>query len=277
MLTTILGGILLLVVLTVIHELGHLLVARAFGVGVERFAVGFGPGFKMFTVKGIPFYFRYILLGGFVVLKTRDLEKTESEGKYLEDVARWKKILILLGGVGFNLAVAAVLRTLMFWFAPANTETKILAMTFHFARVSEWYLAPFYAIFLTLKMFAVYFINMMVGIWFLVLPIVRMQPIEGGGMAGMIGLGANAHAGFWSYCGLLYIVSVLLAALNLLPLMPFDGGHIATTLVQKVFGDRRVSRILCGIITYLGFAILLMLLVNMLMSDTYAGIKFFGK
>jgi membrane-associated protease RseP (regulator of RpoE activity) len=116
---------------------------------------------------------------------------------------------------------------------------------------------------------------MILGVWFMVVPIVKMQPVAGGGVVGMVGLGANAHAGIWSYCGLIYIINILLAALNLLPLMPFDGGHIAITFIRRIFGDGRLALVLTKIVTYLGFFILIVLLINMLMSDFSAGFKFF--
>ena len=40
---TILSFVLVIGVLILIHELGHFLVARWTGVGVERFSIGFGP------------------------------------------------------------------------------------------------------------------------------------------------------------------------------------------------------------------------------------------
>ena len=36
--------LLVLTVVVTIHELGHFLVARAFGVKIDRFAIGFGRG-----------------------------------------------------------------------------------------------------------------------------------------------------------------------------------------------------------------------------------------
>ena len=40
---SIVAFVLVLGVLIFVHELGHFLVARAFGVGVEKFSLGFGP------------------------------------------------------------------------------------------------------------------------------------------------------------------------------------------------------------------------------------------
>ena len=41
--TSILSFIIVLGVLIFFHEFGHFLVARFFGVGVEKFSLGFGP------------------------------------------------------------------------------------------------------------------------------------------------------------------------------------------------------------------------------------------
>ena len=68
MLVTILAGLLMIIILVAIHELGHLLVARHYGVGVEEFSIGFGPGFVLLRTKNFPIYFRYVPLGGYVKL-----------------------------------------------------------------------------------------------------------------------------------------------------------------------------------------------------------------
>jgi len=41
--TTVVSFVIVIGLLILIHELGHFLVARWAGVGVERFSVGFGP------------------------------------------------------------------------------------------------------------------------------------------------------------------------------------------------------------------------------------------
>lgn len=66
MLTNIIAFVIVLGVLIFIHELGHFLVARFFGVGVEKFSLGFGPrifgkkvGLTDYRISAIP-------LGGYV-------------------------------------------------------------------------------------------------------------------------------------------------------------------------------------------------------------------
>ena len=66
MFTLIWAAIVVLGVLVFIHELGHFLAAKLFGVGVEKFSLGFGPrlfgkrvGITDYRVSAIP-------LGGYV-------------------------------------------------------------------------------------------------------------------------------------------------------------------------------------------------------------------
>jgi regulator of sigma E protease len=59
--------LLVLTFIVTIHELGHFLVARAFGVKVDRFAIGFGKAiFSRTDRHGIEWRFGWMPLGGYV-------------------------------------------------------------------------------------------------------------------------------------------------------------------------------------------------------------------
>ncbi|WP_047865822.1 M50 family metallopeptidase [Rubrobacter aplysinae] len=62
---TIVVAILGLIFLIFIHEMGHMLVAKAFGVRVPEFAIGFGPPLVQKKLGKTTYSFRLILLGGF--------------------------------------------------------------------------------------------------------------------------------------------------------------------------------------------------------------------
>jgi regulator of sigma E protease len=74
------------------------------------------------------------------------------------------------------------------------------------------------------------------------------------------------HQGFQTYLWLLGFLSLSLALLNLLPLLPLDGGHIAFSLVEGVRG-RAVGREVYERVSVVGIALVLMLFFIGLSND----------
>lgn len=64
--------------IVLVHELGHFLVAKAAGIGVYEFSVGFGPVLASATRGGTKYSLRAIPLGGFVKLVGMD-EPTDGD------------------------------------------------------------------------------------------------------------------------------------------------------------------------------------------------------
>lgn len=110
----ILTGLIVLVLLVVVHELGHAIVARRNGVTVEEFGIGFPPRAWAKKLKnGITFTLNWLPLGGFVRLKG---EHDAAQGKGTYGAAGfWVKTKILLAGVAVNWVVAAFLFTILAW------------------------------------------------------------------------------------------------------------------------------------------------------------------
>jgi regulator of sigma E protease len=110
----IITGLIILVLLVVVHELGHAIVARRNGVVVEEFGIGFPPkawGKKL--KNGILFTLNWLPLGGFVRLKG---EHDSAKGKGTYGAASfWQKTKILFAGVVMNWIVAAFLFTILAW------------------------------------------------------------------------------------------------------------------------------------------------------------------
>ncbi|HRN97439.1 MAG TPA: M50 family metallopeptidase [Candidatus Saccharibacteria bacterium] len=105
-------GLIILVILVVVHELGHAISARRNGVVVEEFGIGFPPrAWKKKLKNGILFTLNWLPLGGFVKLQG---EHDASEGKGDYGAATfWQKTRILLAGVTINWLVAALLFTIL--------------------------------------------------------------------------------------------------------------------------------------------------------------------
>lgn len=103
----ILGMIALLVT---VHELGHFLVARRFGVAVDTFAVGFGP--RLFgwidPRTGTDWCLRALPLGGYVKFRAEATGGRKLDGVALTGLKRWQRIAILIAGPAANLAFVPV-------------------------------------------------------------------------------------------------------------------------------------------------------------------------
>jgi len=118
----ILVAILLLGVLIFVHELGHFLVAKAFGVGVERFSIGFGP--KLWCVKKgeTEYALSLVPLGGYVKLVGEDPEE-EVPPEKSEASFHGKPLYVRAAVVGagplFNILFAFVVMTgIYLWGVP---------------------------------------------------------------------------------------------------------------------------------------------------------------
>lgn len=104
----ILVGLIILVLLVVVHELGHAIVAHRNGVVVEEFGIGFPPkawGKKL--KNGVLFTINWLPLGGFVKLQGEN-DAASKKGDY-GAASFWTKTKILLAGVLVNWMVAAIL------------------------------------------------------------------------------------------------------------------------------------------------------------------------
>ena len=108
----ILTGLVVLVLLVVVHELGHAIVAKRNGVVVEEFGIGFPPTAWSKKLKnGVLFTLNWLPIGGFVRLKG---EHDAATGKGTYGAASfWQKTKILLAGVAMNWLIAAFLLTVL--------------------------------------------------------------------------------------------------------------------------------------------------------------------
>jgi regulator of sigma E protease len=107
-------GVLILVFLVAVHELGHAIVAHRNGVVVEEFGIGFPPRAWAKKLKnGVLFTLNWLPLGGFVKLQGEH-DAADKKGDY-GAATFWQKTRILLAGVLINWFVAALLLTALAW------------------------------------------------------------------------------------------------------------------------------------------------------------------
>jgi len=111
-----------------IHELGHFLFAKAFGVGVEKFSLGFGPKIYSKTVGETEYLLSALPLGGYVKMvgEGEEAELTEEDKKRsFAEKPVLQRILIVAAGPVFNLLFAFFLFILIFMIGVPAVTTKI--------------------------------------------------------------------------------------------------------------------------------------------------------
>jgi len=113
----------ILSVLIFIHELGHFLAAKLFGVRVERFSIGFPPrlfgkkiGHTDYCISAIPFG-GYVKLSG-MLDESLDAESMKGEPQPHEFRSKntFQKLTIISAGVMMNFILAVAILSGIFWF-----------------------------------------------------------------------------------------------------------------------------------------------------------------
>lgn len=107
MLTTLLSFVFALGVIIVVHEAGHLLVAKAFNVKVLTFSVGFGRKLWGFQHGETEYRVAAVPLGGYVRLGGENAEEaTGDDPREFMSKPRWQRILVYLAGPAMNVILA---------------------------------------------------------------------------------------------------------------------------------------------------------------------------
>src|SRR3989344_4323936 len=128
--------IIILSVLVVVHELGHFLVAKKFGIRVDEFGLGFPPRAKeLFTWKGTPFNLNWLPFGGFVKIFGESPEELASP-TLPQDSFQYKnrgiQASVLVAGVVGNFLFAWLLISLGFITGlPASADFSLQTQNNH--------------------------------------------------------------------------------------------------------------------------------------------------
>lgn len=121
---------LILGVIVLIHELGHFLTAKLFGVYCAEFSIGMGP--KLFSKKKgeTEYQIRALPIGGYVAMageadqEDNEIMKDVPYERTLKGIKTWKKCVIMLAGVFMNFVLALVLLIGIYSFVEVQTNTS---------------------------------------------------------------------------------------------------------------------------------------------------------
>lgn len=102
-------AILIFGLLIFLHEMGHFLFARLFGVRVEEFSIGMGPKVWSHTAKksGTRYSLGILPFGGYVSMLGEE-EGSDDPDSFTKKAA-WKRLIITVAGAAMNLLTGLVL------------------------------------------------------------------------------------------------------------------------------------------------------------------------
>ncbi len=110
--------IIVLAVLIFVHELGHFLTARAFGIRVDEFALGFGPKIYGWKKGETRYALNLIPFGGYVKIFGENPNDDSISGpdaaRSFVNKAKWKQVIVLAAGVIFNFLFAWIVIAMAF-------------------------------------------------------------------------------------------------------------------------------------------------------------------
>lgn len=189
--------------LIMIHELGHLIAAKILHIPIERFSIGFGPKLWAFGKRQTEYRISAFPIGGYV------LPEVENEDDFLLIPSR-KRIAFALGGPLVNIIFALV--CLSFFNAITMGFSLYNILFYPFVQMIEISTQVLYA-----------------------LPKMFSQPEQLSGIIGIVAVGGRILTGdFSKIFGLAAMLNINLALLNLLPVLPLDGGKILFCLLEKI-------------------------------------------
>lgn len=204
-------NLLCILIIVAVHEYGHLLAAKRFGVAVPEFSVGAGPLLASFTHNETQYALRLFPIGGYVRIPERAMA----------ELSRFQKIIVYLAGPLANLMLAVVVMLIAYL-------TGI-----RFPMLADY---PWYMELLLMLGGTVVFFFAAVPMTLYVLYKIFTQPVENmDSVSGPIGIFTGSAVpdsilgGFSLFHQALiitYLLSISVGTFNLLPISFLDGGRI---------------------------------------------------
>lgn len=93
-------------VIITIHEFGHFIFAKLFGVKVNEFAIGMGPTIFKKQGKETKYALRLLPIGGFVSMEGEEEESEDSRAFCNQKT--WKRMIIIAAGATFNIILGII-------------------------------------------------------------------------------------------------------------------------------------------------------------------------
>ena len=219
--------------LILIHELGHFIAAKLSNIPIEVFSIGFGPKLWSFRLGETEYRISALPIAGYVLPKIEDFDD-------FFQIRSSRRIVFALGGPLANIILAII----------CLGSLNALTTGFSFYAVLIF---PFIQIITITSQFLH------------ALPSLFSSPDKLAGVIGIVAMGGQMVAGdFLNLLNLAIMLNINFAILNLLPILPFDGGKILFCLFEKI--HRSITRLRMPL-TITGWVLLLGLLSYVTVLD----------
>jgi regulator of sigma E protease len=189
--------------LILIHELGHFIAAKLSNIPIEVFSIGFGPKLWSVRIGQTEYRISALPIAGYVLPKIKEFDD------FFQIDSR-KRIIFALGGPLVNIIMAVISLGVL----------NALTIEFSFYNILIF---PF----VQLINITSQFLN--------ALPALISSPDKLSGVIGIVAVGGQMVAGdFLNILNLAVMLNINFAILNLLPILPLDGGKIIFCLLEKI-------------------------------------------
>jgi membrane-associated protease RseP (regulator of RpoE activity) len=129
-----------ILVMTIVHEFGHYITAKRFGMKVEEYFIGFGPRLLSVRRGETEFGLKPILLGAYVKIAGMNPYQTISAQEWPRTFgakASWQRAIVLLGGSATHPILAFVLLWAVLVFAGVQVQTTTISKVSPTVEITE--------------------------------------------------------------------------------------------------------------------------------------------
>lgn len=189
--------------LILIHELGHFIAAKLSNIPIEVFSIGFGPKLWSFRRGQTEYRISALPIAGYVLPKIEDFDD-------FFQIRSSRRIVFALGGPLANIILALICLGFLNALTTGSSLYAILIFPFvQLITITSQFLQA--------------------------LPSLFSSPDKLAGVIGIVAMGGQMVAGnFLNILNLAIMLNINLVVLNLLPILPLDGGKILFCLLEKI-------------------------------------------
>lgn len=128
MILSIIYFVLILGVIVLVHEFGHFIFSKMFGIYVYEFAIGMGP--KLFSWKGkeTTYSIRMVPIGGYCSLAGEGAEEDKDlpKDRLMQSKPAWQRLLVMFFGAGNNFILALIVLFLIGLFNGSPSTSTVI-------------------------------------------------------------------------------------------------------------------------------------------------------